>query len=110
MEQIIILGFGLVAVLIGAWRQSCEVYELAAPSKCPKIWMNKTVRVLTWIVTAILSLIFAIEVSRWVRTNVGELIGNFSFGALLAARWIASMMIGSFPANEKCRKNSVAPY
>lgn len=101
---------GVLAVLLGAWRQASGVYELALESNCPKIWKYKTIKIATWIVTALLSLIFAIVMAKWISLNVGDFIGRFSFGAILAARWIASMLIGLFPANTKCDKNGIAPY
>ena len=98
--MLILIGLicGVIAVFIGAWSQACTVYEVKLPYNCPRHWHNPLVRLSTWFITAILSIIFAYIFSSWIISNVGDLIGKFSFGILLVARWFASSIFGATPA------------
>ncbi len=80
----------------------CGVYDLRMPLNNPHIWRRGFVRFTTWIATAFFSIIFAYIIATWISTSIGELIGKFSFGILLAARIFVSMFIGAFPAIERC--------
>jgi len=89
----------LIAVALGAWRQSCIVYETHnAPELGPRAWYTAGIRQITWLITTIFSIAFAFIVATWLSINVGEFIGKFSFGVLLVLRWFISMVIGAWPA------------
>lgn len=88
----------VLAVAVGAWRQKCRVYELHMPINCPSIWRNSTVRVVTWLISTSLSLVFATILSVWVMDVVNEWVGKFSFGVFLFLRWMTSAVFGGSTA------------
>lgn len=91
----IIVGLtaGILAFLLGWWRTSCTFWEVNGPFNLPMAWRNPVVRVGTWAASTLLSLVFAGMLAIWIRQNVGEFIGNFSFGVLLVLRWQASGLV-----------------
>lgn len=103
MMAVAIFSF-VIAVLIGAWRQMCCIYENKLPYNLASLWRNTGIRIGSWMLTAILSIIFAFICASWIIANVGDFIGKFSFGVLLVTRWFASMFIGAFPAIKHCKK------
>ena len=94
----------VVAVAVGAWRQMCGVYEIHMPFNCPSIWRNKFFRITTWLISTILSLVFALLLSKWVIEIVNEWVGKFSFGVFLYTRWLVSGFIGAYPAMRRCQQ------
>jgi hypothetical protein len=91
----------VIAVAVGSWRQMCGIYEAKMPYNVPSAWHNNFIRIGSWIFVAVLSLIFALIISVWIKNSIGEFIGKFSFGVLLVTRWFFSMFIGGFPAVKK---------
>lgn len=94
----------VVAVAVGAWRQMCGVYEMHMPFNCPPVWRNTFFRLITWLVSTILSLVFALLLSMWVIEVVNEWVGKFSFGVFLYTRWLVSGFIGAYPAMRRCQQ------
>ena len=90
-----------ISVAIGAWRQMCGIYEVRMPFNVPSAWHKGFVRISTWVLTAFFSIVFAYIISDWIFVSIGEFIGKFLFGVLLAARWFVSMLFGAFPAIKK---------
>ena len=83
---------GLLAFFLGWWRASCNFWEHYAPYNVPSIWHNSTVRFGTWCISAVLSIAFASAFALLISNWMGEMIGKFSFGGLLATRWMISGM------------------
>lgn len=92
----------VLAVMIGSWRQSCVIYEVRLPYNLPRYWSYSYIRILTWLITAALSIIYSFLIASWVIENIGELIGKFSFGVLLLIRWITSNFFGARKAMAVC--------
>jgi hypothetical protein len=107
---LLVISF-VIAVALGAWRQSCIVYEAQnAAMLGPRAWYITGVRQITWLITTIFSIVFAFIVATWIGNNIGEFIGKFSFGVLLVFRWFISMAFGAWPAINHLEKvmNSTA--
>lgn len=106
--EYMLIAFAIVcfflAVAIGSWRQMCGVYELQMPFNCPPIWRNTFVRVVTWLISTSLSLVFATILSIWVIDVVNEWLGKFSFGVFLYLRWLTSAFFGGYPAIKRCKE------
>jgi hypothetical protein len=100
----------ILAVAIGSWRQMCDVYQLHMPFNCPPIWNNAFVRIFTWILSAMFSLIFATIFAMWISEEVNDWFGKFTFGVFLTIRWLTSGFFGSYPAIKRCNefKNTYA--
>ena len=93
MNMIIATICFLIAVPIGAWRQSCIIYEnYHAFELGPSAWQHKSVRTITWFISSILSVVFAYIFATWIMNEVNEFAGKFSFGVLLVTRWFASSL------------------
>jgi hypothetical protein len=92
----------VLAIAVGAWRQMCTVYEHKMPFNNPPIWRKTSVRVVTWLMSTSLSLIFATIFSLWVSAAVNEWVGKFSFGVFLYMRYVASAFFGAYPALKRC--------
>ena len=91
----------LVAVAVGAWRQSCIVYESNHAAELgPRAWYFTGVKQTTWLITTIFSIFFAFQIATWVGDNFDEFIGKFSFGVSLMIRWFISMVLGAWPATK----------
>ena len=95
---------GVSAVFIGAWRQACDIYERMLPWNCPRIWKNWGVQMFTWLIVALLSIVFSTVMATLIVLNIGDFIGRFSFGVLLVLRWHVSTLIGGVPATRKIEK------
>lgn len=93
-----------LAVAVGAWRQMCTVYELKMPFNNPPIWRKTSVRVVTWLMSTSLSLIFATILSLWVTAALNDWVGKFSFGVFLYIRWLTSAFFGAYPAIKRCEE------
>jgi len=103
----------IVAVAIGAWRQMCGAYELQMPFNCPRIWHHTWIKVVTWLLSTSLSIIFAFILSTWIVTEVNEWFGKFTFGVFLYLRWLVSAFIGGYPAikrSEEFALNNAKDY
>ncbi len=93
-----------LATAIGAWRQSCAIYEIHLPYNCPSAWMNPAVRIVTWMITATLAVISAYVFADLIRDNIGDFVGKFSFGVILVTRWFLSSAFGGMPAYSKSQE------
>jgi len=94
----------ILAVAIGSWRQMCGVYEIQMPFNCPRIWNSVFVKILTWILSTTLSIIFATIFSMWISVEVNDWFGKFTFGVFLYIRWLTSGFFGSYPAIKRCEE------
>lgn len=104
MEILIGLVLFVLAVLLGAWRQKCAVYEVHWSYNCPSAWRSSMVKMGTWIIVALFALAGSFILSTWIVDNIGDLIGRFSFGVLLVVRWTLSFLFGSISAHNKIPK------
>ena len=95
---------GLLAFLLGWWRASCGFWELHAPYNLPSLWYSPAVRIGTWFISAVLSMIFAAAFALLISSAMGETIGKFSFGGLLAIRWMISGMAAASGAEPVLRR------
>jgi len=82
---------GVIAILVGAWRQMCIVLEVRAPFELPSAWRSVGVRLITWAASTGFSVFFAFVVTGWIIANELPL-GPFWFGVLLVLRWFASSL------------------
>jgi hypothetical protein len=62
----------ILAVAIGSWRQMCGVYEIQMPFNCPRILNSVFIKVLTWILSTTLSIIFATILSMWISVEIND--------------------------------------
>lgn len=88
------LTSGVIAVLIGAWRQMCTVFEAEDPFELPSAWRVPQVRLLTWGLSTALSIFFAFAVTDWIVAN-GFPGGKLWFGVILVLRWFASNVVAA---------------
>jgi hypothetical protein len=91
----------LLAIAIGAWRQSCIVYENRMSYNCPPLWRNPFARMITWVLTAAFSIVFSALFAFLISRYINDFFGKFSFGGFLVLRWWASMFLGALPARKK---------
>jgi hypothetical protein len=49
---------GVIAILVGAWRQMCTVLEVRAPFELPSAWRSVLVRIITWAASTGFSVFF----------------------------------------------------
>ena len=96
----------ILAVAIGSWRQMCGVYEIQMPFNCPRIWNSVFVKILTWILSTTLSIIFATIFAMWISVEMNDWFGKFTFGVFLYIRWLISGFFGSYPAIMRCEEFS----
>jgi len=94
----------ILAVAIGSWRQMCGVYEIQMPFNCPRIWNNVFVKILTWILSTTLSIIFATIFAMWISVEINDWFGKFTFGVFLYIRWLTSGFFGGYPAIKRCEE------
>ena len=104
MLMIIAVLSGLIAVLLGAYRQMCIVYSAEMSYNTPRLWNSRLARITTWLITATLSIFFGLVIATWIQINIGDFVGKFSFGVLLALRWLLSSIIGGVPAHKKVKE------
>jgi len=81
---------GLLAYRVGKWRHSCIFWMIENPANCPLGWRKPIWRFGSWLIVTALSLGFATCWALLISNHVNELIGMFSWGALLILRWVAS--------------------
>ena len=94
----------ILAVAIGSWRQMCGVYEMQMPFNCPRIWHNTVVRIVTWVLSTLLSIVFAMIFATWIITEINQWFGRFTFGIFLFIRWLLSGFFGAYPAFKRCEE------
>lgn len=85
----------LVSILLGAWRQYNGLIEAKEPYGVARAWASPIIRISSWIVVAMLSIWSCMIFSSSLQQVLGELIGQFMFGILIAMRWIISMGLGA---------------
>jgi len=97
MNLIIATVCFIFAVLIGAWRQSCIFYRnFYVNAVGPIAWKYRSVRVISWLITSILSVIFAYIFANWVMNEINQVLGKFTFGVFLVTRLIVSLLIAIY--------------
>jgi hypothetical protein len=82
-----LVSFSL-AVALGAWRRSHHLYVPA-----PRAPGDRMASFVSWIAVAVLSVFPAFVVVALLSVWVGRTLAEFSFGAVVALRWIASNMV-----------------
>ena len=94
MTAIIIFGIGLLAGMLafwlGKWRTNCIFWTNTSPVNVPRAWRLSWVPIVTWMVVAILSVVYATLWSGLVIEYVNYWLGVFLWGSLLALRWQVS--------------------
>jgi len=95
----------LISALIGAWRQSCIIYEKYYEINLPMAWRRGQSKIITWVITTTLSLIFAFISASWLIYELGHIYGKYSFEVnfcfCLYIRWLVSYQFGARPAKKK---------
>lgn len=100
----IILGIicFLISIAIGSWRQACSVYAVKYHFNCPRSWHSPAVKVVSWLMVAILAIAGSFILANWIQLNLNDFLGRFTFGILLLTRWLFSAYFGSYRAHKNC--------
>jgi hypothetical protein len=94
---------GYLAFIVGKWRQTCLFWMAENRANVPMGWYKPAIPVGSLILVVVLSIAFATSWALLVATLVGELLGMFAWGVLLAARCYASQ-VAAFVSSQKDKK------
>jgi hypothetical protein len=94
---------GYIAFAVGKWRHCCLFWEQHAKYNLPRVWHDAKIKIGTWLVVAICSIIFASAIGALL-AQIHPFLGVFSWGALLAARWYASMAAAVKQSSQRLAK------
>jgi hypothetical protein len=81
---------GYIAFSVGKWRRLCMFFDVRAPFNVPLGWHHPLMRYGSWLLVVVTSLLFATCLAKLITESVYPLVGKFSWGVLLTARWLAS--------------------
>jgi len=81
---------GFLAFTVGRWRHTCIFLAANNRANVPLRWRNPGIQIGSWLLVAMLSLVFAASWSLLIHDYVNELLGMFGFGVLLVFRWVVS--------------------
>lgn len=96
MLLVLSLVAGLIAFYIGKWRSYCiAIKHLSArpAAYLPALW-GPCVRMISWMLVLFFSLAFSIGIATLIRDAGYPKMAGYSWGMLLALRWLLSSQAG----------------
>jgi hypothetical protein len=94
---------GYLAFVIGKWRHTCLFWMAENRANVPLGWHKTATPLGSLILVAVLSIVFATSWALLIAKQMGNLLGLFAWGVLLAARWYASQ-VSAFVGGQKEKK------
>ncbi len=94
----------VLAVAIGSWRQMSGVYEKHLSYNCPPAWRNPIIRIITWLLSTSLSVLFAYALLLSLMISIDDGFGKFVFCLFLFIRLLTSAYFGAYRALKRCEE------
>jgi len=98
---------GYLAVRLGKWRHLNIFMEMKAPYNTAESWRSGPFQKVSGLMVALLSILSASLLAYVIGAWTFPLLGKFSWGALLLARYLASAILGNLEGQKELGEDSI---